>query len=68
MSKLAEFLTQLAEDADLQDKYKADPEKTMRGAGLSDDEIKAVMAGDAGKIKELTGNADSMIVIFHHRY
>jgi hypothetical protein len=49
--ELSGFLTKLGDDQDLQQRYTKDPEGTMRGAGLSDDTIEAMLSRDLGQIK-----------------
>ena len=67
MSALSDFFTQLGQDAQLMEAYQQDPEAVMRAHGLTDEEIAAVMSGDMGKLKSLSGQGDyqSYLVISH---
>jgi hypothetical protein len=57
MSKdtLASFLAQLTTDADLQAKFRADPDGVMKAAGLTAEESQLLRSGDAQKISDYLG-------------
>jgi hypothetical protein len=48
---LADFLTKLSDDPQLQEAYTKDPEDTLRQAGVSDDTIKTLLSRDLQAIK-----------------
>jgi hypothetical protein len=50
--KLRDFFTQLADDPALYNNYLADPLTTMRGAGIPENLISAILTGNIGKLKE----------------
>jgi aromatic-ring opening dioxygenase LigAB LigA subunit len=50
---LGSFLHKLSEDSELQQAYMKDPRGTMQQAGLSDEEIDAMMSRDLGRIKSV---------------
>jgi Aromatic-ring-opening dioxygenase LigAB, LigA subunit len=52
-SGLASFLHKLSEDKELQQAYTSDPRGTMQQAGLSDEEVNAMMSRDLGRIKAM---------------
>lgn len=67
MSRLADFMKNLGQDAQLMTDYKQDPRGVMRANGLSDEEIEAVMTGDEAQLKSLSGGDDyQAYVIIHH--
>jgi len=55
MSGLRQLLIDLGKDADLQQRYEADPEGVMKEYKLSSEEVKAMLAKDVEKLKELSG-------------
>ncbi|MRX28602.1 hypothetical protein [Kangiella sp. HZ709] len=66
MSKLKEFLKEIGCNAELLERYKEDPIKTMKHYGLSQEEIDAVCKLDMDKIKELVGDECDYLTIIHH--
>ncbi|TNE61755.1 MAG: hypothetical protein EP335_15145 [Alphaproteobacteria bacterium] len=67
MSNLANFLKQMGTDSALRENYVADPDGTMQSAGLTQEEMDAVKAGDKDKIRELTGsNGDGFDLVGFH--
>ena len=59
--ELSSFLTRLHEDPELQQRYKSDPRGTLEEAGVSQDEIDAVLSGDLGRIKSMLGGPEQML-------
>lgn len=55
MSALVKLLKNIGSDPELADRYKKDPESTMKAAGLSAEEIRAMLDKDLDKLKELSG-------------
>ncbi|MEA5445394.1 hypothetical protein VCB98_06140 [Gammaproteobacteria bacterium AB-CW1] len=55
MSKLADLIHRLGEDAELESRYEKDPEAVMAEFELSEEEKKALAAGDLDEIRRLTG-------------
>lgn len=55
MSGLKQLLTDLGQDARLQEEYESAPEKTMQRYKLSDEEIKAMLDKDVETLKRLSG-------------
>ncbi|MCK9538481.1 hypothetical protein [Dokdonella sp.] len=65
MSKLLEFMRELGRDAKLAAEYHEDADATMRRAGLSDAERKAMLDKDYAAIKRLTGLVDGQFATDH---
>ncbi len=65
MSKLLEFMRELGRDATLAAEYGRDADATMRRAGLSDEERKAMLDKDYATIKRLTGLVDGQFATNH---
>lgn len=61
--KFEEFVINLSEDPKLTQSYVDDPEAVMKGFGLEDREIKAVMKGDQKEIKSLLGENKNCLLI-----
>jgi hypothetical protein len=55
MSSLATLLKNIGSDPELAERYKKDPEGTMKAAGLNDEEIRAMLDKDLEKLKKLSG-------------
>jgi len=55
MSKLAQFIEELATNTDLQQQYAADAKGTMQNYGLAPNEVDAVLSGDKAQVEQLTG-------------
>ena len=53
---LAKFLTDLANDQDMKDRFNNDPDGTMDAAGLTGEEKAAVRTGDAEQIRPHLGD------------
>ncbi|KPZ68878.1 MULTISPECIES: hypothetical protein [Shewanella] len=68
MANLTEFFTELNTDAKLLETYKKDPEGTMKNYGLSENEIKAVLSGDAKAVSALAGDIEmkAFLLISNH--
>ncbi|MCK8043429.1 hypothetical protein MSG37_00890 [Shewanella sp. 1CM18E] len=66
MSKFNDFFEKLGSDARLLEEYKQDPQGVMQAHGLSEDEIKAVISGDASKLKSLSKgqNYNSLVLVW----
>ncbi len=54
--KLADFLTSIATDGNLRKNFAKDADKTMKKAGLNDDEIQLVKNQDHNEIAKRIGN------------
>ena len=65
MSKLLDFMRELGRDATLATDYDSDKDATMRKAGLSDGERKAMLDKDYDAIKRLTGLVDGQFATNH---
>jgi hypothetical protein len=65
MSKLLDFMRELGRDAELAAEYDSDADATMRTAGLSDEERKAMLGKDYDAIKKLTGLVDGQFATDH---
>ena len=61
--KLEEFVIRLGEDAKLMESYVENPIAVMRGAGLDEKEITAVLEGDQKAIKKMIGDHANCINI-----
>lgn len=61
--KLADFFTRLAEDPALYNNYLADPLTTMRGAGIPENLISAILTGNIGKLNELFTQLEAGTII-----
>ncbi|GGI68150.1 hypothetical protein [Shewanella gelidii] len=68
MSKLKDFMVDLASDAKLTEAYRQNPIDTMKSYGLTDDEIKAVMSNDQDALKKITGEDDFQHYIIIHKF
>ena len=55
MSRLAELLKELGQNADLQAEYVKDPEAVMARYDLEEEEVKAMLDKDVKKVQELSG-------------
>lgn len=55
MSGLRQLLIDLGKNADLQQRYEADPEGVMNEYKLSPEEVQAMLAKDVEKLMELSG-------------
>ncbi len=55
MSKLADLLRELGQNSELAEAYKRDPKDVMTRAGLSDEEIQAMLDKDVETLKKLSG-------------
>lgn len=65
MSKLLDLMKMLGSDAALAAEYEKDPEGVLQRAGVSDEERKAMLDSDYGKIKSLTGLEDGQFATNH---
>lgn len=63
MSTLLNYINELDSNSDLHQAHQKAPEASMKGYGLKEDEIKAVMSGDMSKIAALTGVDDPEFAI-----
>lgn len=57
--KLVEFAEALSKDAELSKKFKSDPQGAMADFGLSEDDQKLVLSGDAEAIQKRLDDAGS---------
>lgn len=55
MSRLRELLVDLGKDAKVHDAYIADPKSVMADYGLTDEEIRAMLAKDLDAVRRLSG-------------
>ena len=51
MADITSFLVQLAQDSELQERFKSDPHGTMAAEGLSQDHQEALVSGDQDRIR-----------------
>jgi hypothetical protein len=51
MPDITSFLVRLAQDSDLQQRFKADPQATMTAEGLSESDQDTLLSGDQDRIK-----------------
>ncbi|WP_337842725.1 hypothetical protein [Rheinheimera sp.] len=65
MSKLAQFIEELATNTDLQQQYIADAAGTMQSYGLAQNEIDAVLSGDKAQVEKLTGQSVKAVMFYH---
>lgn len=65
MGKLLDFMRRLGSDARLAEQYADAPDETMRQAGLSDEERKAMLEKDYAAIRRLTGLEDGQFATNH---
>ena len=63
--KLVEFAEALSKDAELSKKFKTDPQGTMADFGLSEDDQKLVLSGDAEAIQKRLDDAGSSVLFIH---
>ncbi|WP_394129014.1 hypothetical protein [Shewanella maritima] len=66
MSNFSDFFTQINQDSDLLESYKANPREVMEQHGLSEEQIQAVLSGDLEKIKAFDGSDMKSFMIIHH--
>lgn len=55
MSRLSELLKELGQKADVQKAYTENPETVMKEYGLTQDEIRAMLAKDVEALKRMSG-------------
>ena len=56
---LSSFLTRFSEDPELQKRYQADPEGTLRAEGLDAEQSEAVLSGDETRVRSLLPEGDA---------
>ena len=65
MSKLLDLMRKLGSDAALAEEYRKDPAAVLRRAGLSKEELKAMLERDYAAVKRLTGLEDGKFATNH---
>ncbi|TKB48493.1 hypothetical protein FCL40_12340 [Ferrimonas sediminicola] len=63
MSKLLDYLNELDSNANLKSAHDKDPEGTMKGYGLSEDECNAMLSGDRKRVAKVMGVSDQEVEI-----
>jgi hypothetical protein len=51
MADITSFLVQLAQDSELQQRFKTDPQGTMAAEGLSEEDQETLVSGDQDRIR-----------------
>lgn len=64
MSKLTDFITNIATDSALQTAFGANPEATLVAQGLTPAEVSAVLSGDKTAVENLAGIATTPVTYY----